>query len=346
MEGEDFMEFDDRLVTAEEMETDADQYSLRPRTLEEYIGQDKVKQNVSVFIRAALERNEALDHVLLFGPPGLGKTTLATIIANELRVNMRVTSGPAIMRQGDLAAILSTLAEGEVLFIDEIHRLPKAVEEILYSAMEDYQLDIVIGKGPGAQNVRLPLPKFTLIGATTRLGSLAAPLRDRFGVQCRLEFYRPEQLSIIITKSAEKLGILLDPEGALEIARRSRGTPRVANRLLKRVRDFAQVSGKNVIDRPLADQALSRLEVDRKGLDQNDRRILLAIVKNFGGGPVGVDTIAAAVSEEAGTIEDVVEPYLMQLGMLQRTPRGRVATRETYAYLGIPFPEEPQGRLY
>ena len=346
MEGEDFMEFDDRLVTAEETETDADQYSLRPRTLEEYIGQDKVKQNVSVFIRAALERNEALDHVLLFGPPGLGKTTLATIIANELRVNMRVTSGPAIMRQGDLAAILSTLAEGEVLFIDEIHRLPKAVEEILYSAMEDYQLDIVIGKGPGAQNVRLPLPKFTLIGATTRLGSLAAPLRDRFGVQCRLEFYRPEQLSIIITKSAEKLGILLDPEGALEIARRSRGTPRVANRLLKRVRDFAQVSGKNVIDRPLADQALSRLEVDRKGLDQNDRRILLAIVKNFGGGPVGVDTIAAAVSEEAGTIEDVVEPYLMQLGMLQRTPRGRVATRETYAYLGIPFPEEPQGRLY
>lgn len=346
MEGEDFMEFDDRLVTAEEMETDADQYSLRPRTLEEYIGQDKVKQNVSVFIRAALERNEALDHVLLFGPPGLGKTTLATIIANELRVNMRVTSGPAIMRQGDLAAILSTLAEGEVLFIDEIHRLPKAVEEILYSAMEDYQLDIVIGKGPGAQNVRLPLPKFTLIGATTRLGSLAAPLRDRFGVQCRLEFYRPEQLSIIITKSAEKLGILLDPEGALEIARRSRGTPRVANRLLKRVRDFAQVSGKNVIDQPLADQALSRLEVDRKGLDQNDRRILLAIVKNFGGGPVGVDTIAAAVSEEAGTIEDVVEPYLMQLGMLQRTPRGRVATRETYAYLGIPFPEESQGRLY
>lgn len=340
------MEFDDRLVTAEETETDADQYSLRPRTLEEYIGQDKVKQNVSVFIRAALERNEALDHVLLFGPPGLGKTTLATIIANELRVNMRVTSGPAIMRQGDLAAILSTLAEGEVLFIDEIHRLPKAVEEILYSAMEDYQLDIVIGKGPGAQNVRLPLPKFTLIGATTRLGSLAAPLRDRFGVQCRLEFYRPEQLSIIITKSAAKLGILLDPEGALEIARRSRGTPRVANRLLKRVRDFAQVSGKSVIDQPLADQALSRLEVDRKGLDQNDRRILLAIVKNFGGGPVGVDTIAAAVSEEAGTIEDVVEPYLMQLGMLQRTPRGRVATRETYAYLGIPFPEEPQGRLY
>ena len=225
------MDFDDRLVTSEATESDAEQYSLRPRTLDEYIGQDKVKQNISVFIEAALKRNEALDHVLLFGPPGLGKTTLANIIANELHVNMRVTSGPAIMRQGDLAAILSTLAEGEVLFIDEIHRLPKAVEEILYSAMEDYQLDIVIGKGPGAQNVRLPLPKFTLIGATTRLGSLAAPLRDRFGVQCRLEFYRPEQLRIIVNKSAEKLAVQMTPEGALEIARRSRGTPRVANRL-------------------------------------------------------------------------------------------------------------------
>lgn len=248
------------------------------------------------------------------------------------------------MRQGDLAAILSTLAEGEVLFIDEIHRLPKAVEEILYSAMEDYQLDIVIGKGPGAQNVRLPLPKFTLIGATTRLGSLAAPLRDRFGVQCRLEFYRPEQLRIIVNKSAEKLDVRMTPEGALEIARRSRGTPRVANRLLKRVRDFAQVAGQEIIDQNLADQALSRLEVDRYGLDQNDRRILNTIVKTFGGGPVGVDTIAAAVSEESGTIEDVVEPYLMQLGLLQRTPRGRVATRETYRYLGIPYPEEDGGK--
>lgn len=338
------MDFDDRLVTSEKTDSDVEQYSLRPRTLDEYIGQDKVKQNISVFIEAALKRNEALDHVLLFGPPGLGKTTLANIIANELHVNMRVTSGPAIMRQGDLAAILSTLAEGEVLFIDEIHRLPKAVEEILYSAMEDYQLDIVIGKGPGAQNVRLPLPKFTLIGATTRLGSLAAPFRDRFGVQCRLEFYRPEQLRIIVNKSAEKLDVRMTPEGALEIARRSRGTPRVANRLLKRVRDFAQVAGQEVIDQTLADQALSRLEVDRYGLDQNDRRILNTIVKTFGGGPVGVDTIAAAVSEESGTIEDVVEPYLMQLGLLQRTPRGRVATRETYRYLGIPYPEEDGGK--
>lgn len=338
------MDFDDRLITSEKTDSDVEQYSLRPRTLDEYIGQDKVKQNISVFIEAALKRNEALDHVLLFGPPGLGKTTLANIIANELHVSMRVTSGPAIMRQGDLAAILSTLAEGEVLFIDEIHRLPKAVEEILYSAMEDYQLDIVIGKGPGAQNVRLPLPKFTLIGATTRLGSLAAPLRDRFGVQCRLEFYRPEQLRIIVNKSAEKLDVRMTPEGALEIARRSRGTPRVANRLLKRVRDFAQVAGQEVIDQTLADQALSRLEVDRYGLDQNDRRILNTIVKTFGGGPVGVDTIAAAVSEESGTIEDVVEPYLMQLGLLQRTPRGRVATRETYRYLGIPYPEEDGGK--
>ena len=338
------MDFDDRLVTSEITESDGEQYSLRPRTLEEYIGQDKVKQNISIFIEAALKRNEALDHVLLFGPPGLGKTTLANIIANELHVNMRVTSGPAIMRPGDFAAILSTLSEGEVLFIDEIHRLPKAVEEILYSAMEDYQLDIVIGKGPGAQNVRLPLPKFTLIGATTRLGSLAAPLRDRFGVQCRLEFYQPEQLRIIVNKSAEKLAVQMTPEGALEIARRSRGTPRVANRLLKRVRDFAQVLGQNAIDQIVADQALSRLEVDRYGLDQNDRRILNTIVKTFGGGPVGVDTIAAAVSEEAGTIEDVVEPYLMQLGLLQRTPRGRVATRETYRYLGIPCPDGSAGK--
>ena len=309
------MDFDDRLVTSEITESDGEQYSLRPRTLEEYIGQDKVKQNISIFIEAALKRNEALDHVLLFGPPGLGKTTLANIIANELHVNMRVTSGPAIMRQGDLAAILSTLSEGEVLFIDEIHRLPKAVEEILYSAMEDYQLDIVIGKGPG-----------------------------RFGVQCRLEFYQPEQLRIIVNKSAEKLAVQMTPEGALEIARRSRGTPRVANRLLKRVRDFAQVLGQNAIDQIVADQALSRLEVDRYGLDQNDRRILNTIVKTFGGGPVGVDTIAAAVSEEAGTIEDVVEPYLMQLGLLQRTPRGRVATRETYRYLGIPCPDDSAGK--
>ena len=334
------MEFDDRIIAGQEQEADGWQYSLRPRLLNEYIGQNQVKDNLSIFIKAAAARHEALDHVLLFGPPGLGKTTLANIIANELNVNIRVTSGPAIERQGDLAAILTNLGDNDVLFIDEIHRLSKTVEEILYSAMEDFALDIIIGKGPSARSVRLDLPKFTLIGATTRLGSIAAPLRDRFGVQCRLEFYEPEELQFIITRAAEILNVQIDKEGAAEIARRSRGTPRIANRLLKRVRDFAQVLGAPAINKQLASEALAKLEVDGYGFDRNDRRILTTIVKTFGGGPVGIETIAAAVSEETTTIEDVIEPYLMQLGMLQRTPRGRIATREAYRYLGVPFPEK------
>lgn len=333
------MEFDDRIIAGAEQEADGWQYSLRPRLLNEYIGQTQVKDNLSIFIKAAAARHEALDHVLLFGPPGLGKTTLANIIANELNVNIRVTSGPAIERQGDLAAILTNLGDNDVLFIDEIHRLSKTVEEILYSAMEDFALDIIIGKGPAARSVRLDLPHFTLIGATTRLGAIAAPLRDRFGVQCCLEFYKPEELQFIITRAAEILNVKIDKEGAMEIARRSRGTPRIANRLLKRVRDFAQVLGVEVIDRQLADEALVKLEVDRYGFDRNDRKILTTIVKTFGGGPVGIETIAAAVSEESSTIEDVIEPYLMQQGMLNRTSRGRMATRETYRYLGMPFPE-------
>ena len=333
------MEFDDRIIAGAEQEADGWQYSLRPRLLNEYIGQTQVKDNLSIFIKAAAARHEALDQVLLFGPPGLGKTTLANIIANELNVNIRVTSGPAIERQGDLAAILTNLGDNDVLFIDEIHRLSKTVEEILYSAMEDFALDIIIGKGPAARSVRLDLPHFTLIGATTRLGAIAAPLRDRFGVQCCLEFYKPEELQFIITRAAEILNVKIDKEGAMEIARRSRGTPRIANRLLKRVRDFAQVLGVEVIDRQLADEALAKLEVDRYGFDRNDRKILTTIVKTFGGGPVGIETIAAAVSEESSTIEDVIEPYLMQQGMLNRTSRGRMATRETYRYLGIPFPE-------
>lgn len=333
------MEFDDRIIAGAEQEADGWQYSLRPRLLNEYIGQTQVKDNLSIFIKAAAARHEALDHVLLFGPPGLGKTTLANIIANELNVNIRVTSGPAIERQGDLAAILTNLGDNDVLFIDEIHRLSKTVEEILYSAMEDFALDIIIGKGPAARSVRLDLPHFTLIGATTRLGAIAAPLRDRFGVQCCLEFYKPEELQFIITRAAEILNVKIDKEGAMEIASRSRGTTRIANRLLKRVRDFAQVLGVEVIDRQLADEALAKLEVDRYGFDRNDRKILTTIVKTFGGGPVGIETIAAAVSEESSTIEDVIEPYLMQQGMLNRTSRGRMATRETYRYLGMPFPE-------
>lgn len=334
------MDLDERIITGAEQENDNWQYSLRPRLLSEYIGQKQVKDNLAVFIKAAEARHEALDHVLLFGPPGLGKTTLANIIANELNVNIRVTSGPAIERQGDLAAILTNLGDNDVLFIDEIHRLPKAVEEILYSAMEDFALDIIIGKGPAARSMRLDLPKFTLIGATTRLGLISAPLRDRFGVQCRLEFYRPDDLKYIVTRAAEILHVKIDAAGAEEIACRSRGTPRIANRLLKRVRDFAQVLEIDSINRQLANEALARLEIDHYGFDRSDRKILSTIVKKFNGGPVGVETIAAAISEEPVTIEDVIEPYLMQQGMLQRTPRGRIATRETYRYLGIPYPEK------
>lgn len=331
---------DERIIAGNASDADNWQYSLRPRLLSEYIGQKKVKENMQVFIKAASARKEALDHVLLFGPPGLGKTTLANIIANELNVNIRVTSGPAIERQGDLAAILTNLGDNDVLFIDEIHRLSKTVEEILYSAMEDFALDIIIGKGPSARSMRLDLPKFTLIGATTRLGAISAPLRDRFGVQCRLEYYKPEELQLVITRAAAILKVQISQEGALEIAKRSRGTPRVANRLLKRVRDFAQVAGADIIERQIAQDALRRLEVDDHGLDNNDRRILRTIVLTFGGGPVGLDTVAAAVSEESDTIEDVIEPYLMQLGLLQRTPRGRMATRETYHYLNLPYPAE------
>ena len=336
------MEFDDRIIAGAEQEADGWQYSLRPRLLNEYIGQTQVKDNLSIFIKAAAARHEALDHVLLFGPPGLGKTTLANIIANELNVNIRVTSGPAIERQGDLAAILTNLGDNDVLFIDEIHRLSKTVEEILYSAMEDFALDIIIGKGPAARSVRLDLPHFTLIGATTRLGAIAAPLRDRFGVQCCLEFYKPEELQFIITRAAEILNVKIDKEGAMEIARRSRGTPRIANRLLRRVRDFAQVYYDGVITKEAADHALGKLEVDHLGLDAIDRRMLTAIIRNYGGGPVGLETLAATIGEEAVTLEDVYEPYLMQIGFLTRTPRGRCVTQLAYEHLHLPAPQSAQ----
>ena len=330
---------DDRIVTMNEQSGDDWQYSLRPRHLREYIGQDKAKDNLDIFIKAALNRQEALDHVLLYGPPGLGKTTLAGIIANEMGVNFRITSGPAINHSGDLAALLTNLNERDVLFIDEIHRLSRNVEEVLYSAMEDFALDIVIGKGPSARSIRLDIAPFTLIGATTRAGALAAPLRDRFGVISRLEYYKPEDLVLIIKRAAEILDIGIEDKGALEIARRCRGTPRIANRLLKRVRDFAQVTGDGVITDQIADEALMRLEVDKMGLDHTDRRMLDSMIKKFGGGPVGIDTLAAAISEENDTIEDVYEPYLLQLGFINRTPRGRMVTRAGYEHMGIPYPE-------
>ena len=335
---EDGFETEEPLVTTSLTRDDENEGSLRPKTLNEYIGQEKAKGNLEVFIQAAKMRNEPLDHVLLHGPPGLGKTTLSNIIANEMGVNIRITSGPAIEKPGDLAALLTNLAENDILFVDEIHRLNRSVEEILYPAMEDFAIDIIIGKGPSANSIRLDLPKFTLIGATTRAGQLSAPLRDRFGVTLRLELYTPEELALIVTRSAGILDVPIEADGAMEIAKRSRGTPRIANRMLRRVRDFAQVRAGGVITREVADQALSALEVDHLGLDAIDRRMLSSIIEHYGGGPVGLETLAATINEEAVTLEDVYEPYLMQMGFLTRTPRGRCVTRRAYEHLGLAVP--------
>ena len=334
--------YEEPLVSKSFLPEDSGELSLRPHTLREYIGQQKAKENLSVFIEAARRRTEPLDHVLLHGSPGLGKTTLAGIIAAEMGVNIRITSGPAIEKPGDLAALLTNLNPGDILFIDEIHRLNRVVEEILYPAMEDFAIDIIVGKGPSANSIRLDLPKFTLVGATTRAGQLSAPLRDRFGVNLRLELYTPEELAKIVTRSAAILGMPIDPKGAMEIASRSRGTPRIANRFLRRVRDFAEVMGDGTITKDAADLALRRLEVDKLGLDNIDRRMLTAIIQNYGGGPVGLETLAATIGEEAVTLEDVYEPYLMQLGFLTRTPRGRCVTALAYDHLHIPYEGQSQ----
>ena len=330
-------DFENRLVEPDFSPSDDSsiEFSLRPQNFSQYIGQTKVKENMTIFIKAAKERNEALDHCLFYGPPGLGKTTLSNIIAKEMNVNIRITSGPAIEKPGDLAAILTNLAPNDILFIDEIHRLSRSVEEILYPAMEDYQLDIIIGKGPSARSIRLDLPRFTLIGATTRAGQLSAPLRDRFGITQKLELYSPKELSEIVLQSANLLDISCEKSGALEIASRSRGTPRIANRILKRVRDFAQINFGGVINQQSASSALDKLEIDKLGLDSTDKKMLEIIIKNFGGGPVGLETLAASIGEEAVTLEDVYEPYLMQIGFLNRTPRGRLATELAYKYLNI-----------
>ena len=339
------MEFEkeNRIVSPDYNAADeALELSLRPKTLRDYIGQEKVKENLKIYIEAAKVRGEQLDHVLLYGPPGLGKTTLAGIIANEMQVQFRVTSGPAIEKPGDLAALLTNLADGDVLFIDEIHRLSRSVEEVLYPAMEDNALDIIIGKGPSARSIRLDLPRFTLVGATTRAGQLTAPLRDRFGVVARLEMYTSEELSQIVRRSAGILGIAIDDDGALEIASRARGTPRIANRLLKRARDFAQVMGNGVITKETAQIALSRMEIDALGLDNIDRLLLTAMIRNYNGGPVGLETLAATIGEESVTIEDVYEPYLLQIGFMSKTPRGRIATAKAYKHLGLAMPGQQQ----